>query len=133
MNKQVKTYITLILNAFLSGVMISVGGAVYLLCENKIVGSFLFSFGLFTIVQRGFALYTGKVGYIPENSPIYILETLITLIGNTFGTAFGAFLLQQTRFADSLREKCIALRWITLRSAVKKMQICHLFSVSAFP
>ena len=108
MNKQVKTYITLILNAFLSGVMISVGGAVYLLCENKIVGSFLFSFGLFTIVQRGFALYTGKVGYIPENSPIYILETLITLIGNTFGTAFGAFLLQQTRFADSLREKCIA-------------------------
>lgn len=105
MNKQVKKYTALVIDAFLSGIMISVGGAIYLLCENKIVGSFLFSFGLFTIVQRGFALYTGKVGYIPENSRGYILETVITLLGNTMGTAFGAFMLRQTRFADSLGEK----------------------------
>lgn len=105
MNKQVKKYTALVIDAFLSGIMISVGGAIYLLCENKIVGSFLFSFGLFTIVQRGFALYTGKVGYIPENSRGYILETVITLLGNTVGTAFGAFMLRQTRFADSLGEK----------------------------
>ncbi len=105
MNKKVKSWTDLAANAFLSGLMISVGGAVYLLCENKIIGSFLFSFGLFTIVQRGFALYTGKVGYIPENPPVYIISTLVTLIGNAAGTAFAAFLLQQTRFSQTLREK----------------------------
>lgn len=72
------------------------------------MGSFLFSFGLFTIVQRGFALYTGKVGYIPENSKGYILETLVTLVGNMIGTAFGALLFKQTRFADTLCEKAAA-------------------------
>jgi len=110
MNKKVKSWTDLAANAFLSGLMISVGGAVYLLCENKIIGSFLFSFGLFTIVQRGFALYTGKVGYIPENPPVYIISTLVTLIGNAAGTAFAAFLLQQTRFSQTLREKaCICM------------------------
>ena len=91
MNKKVKSWTDLAANAFLSGLMISVGGAVYLLCENKIIGSFLFSFGLFTIVQRGFALYTGKVGYIPENPPVYIISTLVTLIGNAAGTAFADY------------------------------------------
>lgn len=105
MNKAAGKYISILLKAVLSGIMISVGGAVYLLCENKIIGSFLFSFGLFTIVQRGFALYTGKVGYIPENSPVYIIETLLTLAGNLAGTAFAAFLLLQTRFSQPLREK----------------------------
>ena len=108
MNKHTKEYTSLIFKAVLSGIMISVGGAVYLLCENKIMGSFLFSFGLFTIVQRGFALYTGKVGYIPEKSRGYILEVLLTLFGNIIGTAFGAFMLQQTRFAVCLSEKALA-------------------------
>lgn len=98
-------YAVLSLNAVLSGIMISVGGAVYLMCENKIIGSFLFSFGLFIIVQRGFALYTGKVGYIPENAPVYIIEVLVTLIGNAAGTAFAAIMLGQTRFSQTLREK----------------------------
>jgi formate/nitrite transporter FocA (FNT family) len=105
MNKNVVKYVVLILNAVLSGIMISVGGAVYLMCENKIIGSFLFSFGLFTIVQRGFALYTGKVGYIPENAPVYIIEVLVTLIGNAAGTAFAAVMLRQTRFSQALHEK----------------------------
>ena len=105
MSKNVGKYVVLILNAVLSGIMISVGGAVYLMCENKIIGSFLFSFGLFTIVQRGFALYTGKVGYIPENAPVYIIEVLVTLIGNAAGTAFAAVMLRQTRFSQALHEK----------------------------
>lgn len=105
MSKNVRKYVALSLNAVLSGIMISVGGAVYLLCENKIIGSFLFSFGLFTIVQRGFALYTGKVGYIPENSPVYIIEVIVTLMGNAAGTAFAAVMLRQTRFSQALHEK----------------------------
>lgn len=113
MNKCTQNYIALILNAVLSGIMIGVGGTVYLLCENKTAGSFLFSFGLFTIIQRGFALYTGKVGYIPENSPVYIIETLITLIGNIAGTALTAVMLRHTRFSQTLQEKaeiCMAAK-----------------------
>ncbi len=113
MNKGTKKYIALILNAVLSGIMIGVGGTVYLLCESKITGSFLFSFGLFTIVQRGFALYTGKVGYIPENAPVYIIEVLVTLIGNAAGTAFTAIVLRHTRFSKILHEKaeiCMAAK-----------------------
>ena len=34
MNKNVGKYVVLILNAVLSDIMISVGGAVYLMCEN---------------------------------------------------------------------------------------------------
>ena len=127
MNKSFNKYISLISNAVLSGIMISVGGAVYLLCENKIMGSFLFSFGLFTIVQRGFALYTGKVGYIPENSPVYILETLLTLAGNIIGTAFGAFMLKQTRFGVCLREKAAASMDIKTSDSIASQLILAVF------
>lgn len=127
MNKQVKKFTQIIFNAVLSGIMISVGGAVYLLCDNKIMGSFLFSFGLFTIVQRGFALYTGKVGYIPENSPGYILETFITLVGNIIGTAFGAILLQQTRFSGSLRDKAAASMEIKTGDSIASQLILGAF------
>lgn len=127
MNKGTKKYIALILNAVLSGIMIGVGGSVYLLCENKIAGSFLFSFGLFTIVQRGFALYTGKVGYIPENSRGYILETLITLIGNIIGTAFSALMLQQTRFSVCLREKALASMEIKTSDSIASQLILGAF------
>ena len=92
MNKHTKEYTSLIFKAVLSGIMISVGGAVYLLCENKIMGSFLFSFGLFTIVQRGFALYTGKVGYIPEKSRGYILDWAHATQGNASADAARTYL-----------------------------------------
>lgn len=51
----------------LSGIMISVGGCVYLSCIDKgltWLGAILFAAGLFTICEYGFNLYTGKVGYI---------------------------------------------------------------------
>jgi formate/nitrite transporter FocA (FNT family) len=108
MEKTGKFYLNVLLNAILSGLMIGVGGAVYLLCENKIAGSFLFSFGLFTIIQRGFALYTGKVGYIPENPPVYIAEVLVTFIGNMLGTGLAAGLMHLTRFGSALQEKASA-------------------------
>ena len=49
-----------------SGICIGIGGAVYLTLENKIVGAFLFTVGLFTILIFGFKLYTGMVGYLAD-------------------------------------------------------------------
>ena len=52
-----------LVKAVYAGFMIGVGGVVYLALENKIVGALLFSFGLLTIVNQGFFLYTGKIGF----------------------------------------------------------------------
>lgn len=98
-----KTFI----KAVLAGIMIGIGGIVYLSVENKIVGAFLFSFGLFTIVRSGFALYTGKVGYIPENKPSYIPEVLMTLAGNITGTGITALLIRFTHIWDKIHVSAV--------------------------
>lgn len=100
---------SILVKAILSGIMIGIGGTVYLMAESKILGGFLFSFGLFTIIQYGFALYTGKVGYIPENKPVYIKEVLITLLGNVIGTGLAAGLLRMTRIGDTLHQNAVAV------------------------
>lgn len=89
-------------DAVLAGIMISIGGIVYLSAENKITGAFLFSFGLFTIIRSGFALYTGKVGYIPENKLKYIPEVFVTFIGNMVGTGLISILIRFTRIWDKI-------------------------------
>lgn len=93
--------------AILAGFMIGIGGIVYLSAENKVVGAFMFSFGLFTIVRSGFALYTGKVGYIPENKPSYILEVLTTFAGNIAGTGLTALLIRFTHIWDKIHTSAL--------------------------
>ena len=48
----------------IAGILIGIGGSVYLACDNKYVGAVLFSVALLCICMRGFALFTGKVGFI---------------------------------------------------------------------
>lgn len=91
--------------SLMSGILIGIGGIVYLSTDNKYIGAFLFSLGLFTIIQFGFSLYTGKVGYIPENKPAYIKDVLITLLGNICGTAFTAAAIFPTHIWNTIHEK----------------------------
>ena len=100
---------SILAKAIMAGFMIGVGGIVYLLVENKYLGSFLFCFGLFTIIQYGFSLYTGKVGYIPERKPIYLREVALTLIGNVFGTAICSGMLRLTRAWDKVHSSAILI------------------------
>lgn len=95
-------------NAVLGGMMIGIGGCVSLSCGNKYIGALLFSLGLFAIIQFGFGLYTGKVGYIPLRKPRYLLECLFTLLGNAVGTYIDAALLGQTRIYAEIREKALS-------------------------
>lgn len=69
--------------SFLSGLMISIGGVVYLSCSNKVVGAVLFAVGLFTICVFGFNLFTGKIGYIIDNKNKP--DCLIIWLGNFLG------------------------------------------------
>lgn len=110
-----------------AGIMIGIGGIIYLMAENKIVGSFLFSFGLFTIIRYGFALYTGKVGYIPENKPGYIVEVLTTLAGNICGTALTAGLVLLTRIGDKINQSALAIMETKLGDSIESRFILGIF------
>ena len=58
------------IKAILAGAAISIGGIVFLSCDVKYVGAFLFSTGLVTVCMFGFNLYTGKIGYVLENDKV---------------------------------------------------------------
>ncbi len=67
----------------LSGIMISVGGTIYLSCMAKgwtPLGAVLFAAGLYTICLYGFNLYTGKVGYIAYHFKDFEYIKLVVLI-----------------------------------------------------
>lgn len=49
-----------VIRAICAGASIALGGTVFLACENKVVGAFLFAVGLITVLVFGFDLYTGK-------------------------------------------------------------------------
>lgn len=52
------------IQSLLAGVLIGLGDIVYVACENRIAGSFLFSLGLISILIKGYPLYTGRIGYV---------------------------------------------------------------------
>ena len=75
-------------SAVLAGVMISIGGTVYLSCvaaEKAPLGAVLFSVGLSVILIMGFLLFTGKTAYLFENKPSYIGYLLTIWLGNILG------------------------------------------------
>lgn len=102
--KQIKIFF----ESVLAGICIGIGGTVFLSVENRIVGAFLFAIGLFVICTRGFALFTGKVGYIPEQKPSYVLSVLVIWAGNFAGTWLTALLIRQTRISG-IAERAEAL------------------------
>lgn len=95
--------------SFASGMLVSMGGVVYLSCDNKYLGAMLFGLGLYTIIQFGFYLFTGKVGYIADKGVKYIPEVLLILVGNCIGTAVTALLVNLTRFGDKISEKAYTI------------------------
>lgn len=64
------------LSSVCAGVLISIGGCVFLACKNRYVGAVLFSVALLCICLKGYALYTGRVGYIIESHKRVILPLL---------------------------------------------------------
>ncbi len=95
-----KKYVDFLIKGFYAGILISIGGIAYLAIENKIVGSFIFSFGLLTICIYSFNLFTGKVGYVLVNKFNYVIELLISLVGNFLGTFAVGTLMRLTRFTN---------------------------------
>ena len=87
------TILKRILSGVASGVMVSIGGVVYLMTENKIAGAVLFSVALLCICYKGLSLFTGKVGYIAHSRTKKDLSVLFTgLLGNFLGAVGSAAL-----------------------------------------
>ena len=103
-NELVTNSLKILLRAILSGIMISVGGTIFLMLNRSELGAFLFGIGLFMVVVNGYNLYTGKIGYIIDNKINYLWELFLTLIGNLIGTISCGYLLLVTRFGDKLNE-----------------------------
>ena len=105
-----KKNIKMFLLAIGAGLAISIGGTVYLSVDNKIIGSLLFTVGLYAIVLNGLFLYTGKVGYlVVQSDKIEYLGLLaITWLGNLAGTWIGAVAVLNTRI-QGIRENAVGI------------------------
>lgn len=123
-----KCNIEILIKSILAGIMIGIGGTIYLSLDNKIVGSILFAIGLFIIVVYSFNLYTGKIGYLINNfNKKYIRELIITLIGNFIGTFFVGFILRYTRIYNMISEKAKTLADIKLNDTLISILILSFF------
>jgi len=113
--------------AILAGIMIGIGGTIFLSVDNKIIGSCLFAIGLFIIVTRNLNLYTGKIGYLFDNKPSYIIEILMTILGNFIGTFLVGYILKFTRIYELIHYKAIDLCLIKLDDNVISIFILSIF------
>ena len=80
MNK-FKKFCNNVISGISAGIIIGIATTMYVVCPNKIVGAFLFSFGLMAICILRQTLYTGAIGYV------FIKQTgiLSGLLGNALG------------------------------------------------
>ena len=94
-----------------AGILITIGGTVFLSCENKTVGAVLFSFALLCICYKSYYLFTGKIGYIVEqHTKQDFLNLDIGLFGNLAATFFLGMLLRTVlpNIGEKAAEMCSA-------------------------
>lgn len=116
------------IKSVLAGIMIGIGGTIYLSLDNKVVGASLFGIGLFMIVIYGFNLYTGKIGYLVDNFNFkYIKMLVITLIGNFIGTFFVGYILKFTRIYSLIHDKAKLLVNVKLDDSLVSILILAFF------
>lgn len=81
------------IKSILAGMMIGIGGTVYLNCPDKIAGAILFSVGLLTILFYKWNLFTGKAGLLATKG-IKPLKLLSVWGGNAIGCAITGMLIR---------------------------------------
>lgn len=102
--------LTKILSSSLAaGFCIGLGGAVFLLQTEKLVGAVLFCIGLCTICEMQFHLFTGRVCYALEQPLWRWLQFPVIWIGNWLGAGLAANLLFLTRMGPAARKAAQAL------------------------
>ena len=100
--------------------MIALSSYIYLQVGG-VIGAFLFSIGLLTILNMNFKLYTGAIGYVKGDKQ-EIKEMIIILIGNFIGSCL--LLLFPHAAAASLVASKLAL---PLSLVLIKAIVCGIF------
>ncbi len=103
-------YIKCFIRAILAGMSIALGGCVLLGVTSapgmgpqfKWVGAILFSIGLFSVFTFGFDLYTGKVGYLVDNKPSYLIDLVVIILGNFVGCLIMGFMMPESCFDPAI-------------------------------
>ena len=117
--------------AVLAGIAIGLGGLVFLSVDNKVIGSFLFTIGLFTVCTMGFNLFTGKVCYTFQNDTAYKIGLPVIWLGNLVGTGLTAGCAWMTRVAPAVSEKAMALCQTKLNDSILSLFflgiLCNIF------
>lgn len=107
------------LQAMLAGMLIGMGDTVYVVNDNHIVGSFLFSLGLISILLKGYPLYTGRIGYIESVRDLYkpVGGMLPIIIMNFIGIALTCAAVNATRLdlsaVDAMVHTKVSQSWLS--------------------
>ncbi len=91
-----------IVNGILAGILIAIGGSVFLACYGngtlveRAIGATFFSVALLCICYKGYSLFTGKVGFIPEKHDGEAFSILLWgLVGNAVATVLLGLALRE--------------------------------------
>lgn len=110
-----------------AGILIAIGGTVYLSCADKYVGAVLFSVALLCICLKGYSLFTGKIGFIPEkHGKNEVSELFLGLAGNAVAVALCGLILSIALpdAAQTAREVCTAKLSQTFGSSLIRSIFC---------
>ncbi len=89
-----------LLNSFIAGIIFAICGAAYLY-TGGFVGAMILSVGFILCMLYAYDAFIIKIPYVLENNPMYLIETIISLVGNIVGSICVALLLYLTPLYDN--------------------------------
>ena len=110
-----------------AGILIGIGGTVFLASENRVCGAVFFSVALICICAKGYSLYTGKVGYLAFSHKRKDIENLTScFLGNLTGTfaAGNAIRFSQSTLCEKAAALCDAKLLQSVPSALLRALFC---------
>lgn len=100
--------------SIIAGFMIAMAAAIYL-TVGGVIGAFMFSIGLLTILFFQFDLFTGKAGLLAQRQ-IKPLKLTTIWIGNFIGCILCGLMLLATPLGDSLIQDAAAITAIRINN-----------------
>ncbi len=115
------------IKAISAGIIVAISASSYLVIKDEIVGTILFTLGLFVIYTLNFNLFTGKIGFLlQDKNP---LQLVIIWFGNLAGVLATTLCMLNTRLASTtqLIEKATAKVGTKLNDSLLSMFILACF------
>ncbi|MBQ3390999.1 MAG: formate/nitrite transporter family protein [Clostridia bacterium] len=94
--------LAVLIESILAGIALAVGCTAYVTVGDPVVGGFLFSIALFTIVTNRMSLFSGKVCLLLDEGGPKLSDLPVIWFGNLAGVAAIAYALRQTRLAPAI-------------------------------